>query len=135
MASAAGTIAQAGTAVEAQATVVDGESAFTYSLVATFLVLFVQANKGSAASVRNTLSQLRTQARITGMRWLSPSDEERVKDVVKQLEYYDDSGPWRVKPLQLYQIERICSKLDLQNSLEIMLALLLSLGFSEVRRC
>jgi hypothetical protein len=106
----------------------------SYESIAGYLVQFVGKQKGSAASLANVKSHLRIHCRASGLSWLSEQDACRLRDVEKNLRFYDTAVGRRKRPLLRAIIIKICGRLLLDASLDLLMAVTMFVGHDGLLR-
>jgi len=100
----------------------------SYETVGDFLCHLVDTRNGSAKSVGNNISFLRTFCMRAGITFLSDLEEARLKALRKNLEETDPFPVRRVKPITHHMIMSFISRLDpIHNKLHLMQTVILLL--------
>jgi hypothetical protein len=100
----------------------------TYGTVGSYLIAYVIKNGGSAKSLGNVRSQLKTVGRRRGNKWLNPADAGMIRKLVSELQYEDCMAQQRMKPLTTMMIIRVLRKLNTDQEVELMEARLFALA-------
>jgi hypothetical protein len=106
----------------------------TYQSVASYLVAFVRWNKGSARSIANVKSHLKTTAERRGLGWLEKAEAAKLSALVRELKLEDQSETDRKLPLTTALIKDIVQLLDLEVDLDLLEAALVSVGHDALLR-
>jgi integrase len=108
----------------------------SYRSIAQFLVHYVDKNLGSAKSVDNVLSHLRSFCTLSSQPWLSYSEVRRVRLVSQRLKFHDTTPIRRVLPLTLdILLPLVRSTLHVSRSItDLLTAAALMLGHDALLR-
>jgi hypothetical protein len=106
----------------------------TYQSVGTYMVVFVRRNNGSAKSVGNVKSQLRTTAESRGLEWLSKSDARELTELIAELRLEDHAETDRKKPLTTDLLALVVDQLDLMTDADLLEATLVTTGHDGLLR-
>lgn len=106
----------------------------TYRSVAGFCCRHVVNNKGSTKSIDNIVSALRSHCKRNNRTWLSNDDHYQLRLVLNVLKYEDVAPSKQKRPIQLTLLNEIISRLNLENKMDIFIALMLVTGHDGLLR-
>lgn len=106
----------------------------TYDMVSGFICHYVHQNHGSAKSVDNVLSALRTYGRKSGQCWLTDQDQYQLAKVVGRLKFHDTSPTKQAAPATLAVLASLILVLDIYKPEEHMMRVSLLLGHNGLLR-